>query len=61
VLQPLRWGVVGCGKLAADFAAVLALVPGAQLTACCDPIDLSRAKVQNCGLTIQDQGAPAPI
>lgn len=44
VLRPLRWGVVGCGKLAEDFAATLRLVPGAQLVACCDPIDLSRAK-----------------
>lgn len=45
VLRPLRWGIAGCGKLAEDFAATLSLVPGTQLVACCDPIDLGRAEV----------------
>lgn len=33
VYKPLRWGLAGAGNIAADFAEVLALVPGAQLAA----------------------------
>ena len=31
--KPLRWGFAGAGKIAADFVEILALVPGAKLTA----------------------------
>lgn len=33
VYKTLRWGLAGAGNIAADFAEVLALVPGAQLAA----------------------------
>lgn len=33
VYKPLRWGFAGAGKIAADFVEILALVPGAKLTA----------------------------
>ena len=33
VYKPLRWGFAGTGKIAEDFVEILALVPGAQLTA----------------------------
>lgn len=33
VYQPLRWGLAGASSIAADFAEILALVPGVQLVA----------------------------
>ena len=33
IYKSLRWGFAGTGKIAEDFVEILALVPGAQLTA----------------------------
>ena len=39
---------------------MLALVPGARLVACCDPIDLARAKVRVRYLQSQEKGVALP-
>ncbi len=40
---PLRFGIVGCGKIAANHARALAAVPGVEVVGCCDT-DLARAQ-----------------
>ena len=42
-MQPLRFGVVGCGKVAMIHAAALRAVPGAAFVAACD-VDRGRAE-----------------
>lgn len=41
--KPLRFGIVGCGKIAANHARAFAAVPGVEVVGCCDP-DLARAQ-----------------